>query len=59
MVLTLPYSSFPLAQYMGLEVGEAFGGIARFSVADGCFESEEILDEVHALDKTPSFGEVT
>ena len=30
-------------------MGKHFGRFARFSVADACFESEDILDEVHDL----------
>ena len=52
VVLTLPDSSFPLAQCTGLEVGEPFRFDARFDVSDPCFKSEDILDEVYNLDKT-------
>jgi len=37
-------------------VGEPFGLVARFDVADACFKSEDTLDEVHDLDKTPLEG---
>jgi len=37
-------------------VGEPFRGVARFSVVHTCFELEDILDEVHNLDKTPLEG---
>jgi len=37
---------------MGLKMGEHFGLVARFDVTDACFKSEDILDEVHDLDKT-------
>lgn len=30
-------------------MGEPFGGIARFSVVDACFESKDIFDEVYDL----------
>ena len=56
IVVTLPDSSFPLAQSTGLEVGEPFGFDARFSVTDACLESEDTLDEVYNLDKTPLEG---
>jgi len=54
--LTLPDSSFPLAQCTGLEVGEPFGFIAKFGVANVCFKSEDILDKVHDLEKTTLEG---
>jgi len=49
VVLTSHDSSFPLAQWMGLEVGEPFGVVAEFSVVDACFESEDTLDAVDDL----------
>jgi len=55
-VLTLHDSSFPLAQCMGLETGEPFGGVARFSVADVCFKLKDIFDEVHDLAEAPLKG---
>ena len=36
----------------GLEVGEPFRFITKFGVANVCFKSKDILDEVHDLDKT-------
>jgi len=39
-------------------VGEPVRGAARFSVANVCFKSEDILDEVHDLDKTLWRGHV-
>ena len=33
-------------------MGEPFGFDARFDVSDACFKFENILDEVHDLDKT-------
>jgi len=56
VVLTLHDSSFPLAQCMGLEEGDSFGGDARSSVVDACFESDDIFDEVHDLAETPLEG---
>jgi len=53
VVLTLPDSSFPLPQCMRLEMGEPFGVVASFSVVGACFESEDTLDKVHDLAKTP------
>jgi len=53
LVLALHDSSFPLAHCMGFEAGGAFGFFARFDVANACFELEDILDDVHDLDKTP------
>jgi len=50
--LILHDSSFPLAQCTRLDAGEPFGVVARFDVVDACFKSEDILDEVHDLDKT-------
>jgi len=41
---------------MGLEAGELFEVVARFDVADACFKSKDILDEVHDLVKTPLKG---
>jgi len=32
---------------------DPFGGADRFSVYDVCFKSEDILDKVHDLDKSP------
>jgi len=37
-------------------VGEPFGFVARFDVADACFKSEGILDKVHDLVETPLEG---
>jgi len=54
--LILPHSSFPLAQCMGLEVEEPFGGVARFSIVDACFRSENTLEELHYLIETPLDG---
>jgi len=53
VVLILPDSVFPLAQYTGLEVSEPFGFDERIDVYDACFKLEDILDEVHDLDSTP------
>jgi len=47
-VLTVPDSSFPLAQCTGLEVGEPFW----FDVSDACYESKDTFDKVHNLDYT-------
>jgi len=52
----LPDSSFPLAQCTGLEVGEPFGEVAGFCVTHASFKPEDILAEVHDLDKTPLEG---
>ena len=41
---------------MGLEAGQPFGVVGRFDVADACFKSEDILDEVRNLDETPLEG---
>jgi len=56
VVLTLPDSSFPLADYMGLEVGEPFGLVTKFSAMNACFELEDTLNQVHNLIKTPFEG---
>ena len=56
VVVTLPDLSFPLAQCTGLEIGEHFGVVARPSVLDACFESEDILDELHDLVETSLMG---
>jgi len=56
VVLSLPDSSFPLAQYMGLEVGEPFGFDSRIDVSNACFESGDTFDEAHDLTKTPLEG---
>jgi len=56
IILTLPNSSFPLPQCTRLEIGKPFGVVSRFSIVDTCFESEDILDEVHALAATPLEG---
>ena len=37
-------------------MGKSFGIVARSIVLDACFELEDILDEVHDLDKTPLEG---
>ena len=37
-------------------MGEPFGVVARFSVVDACFESEDTLDVVHNLVNTPLEG---
>ena len=58
VVLTLHDSSFPLAKCTGLEVGEPFGVVARFSFTNACFQSGDAFDEVHDLDEAP-FGRVT
>jgi len=52
-VLTLHDSSHPLAQCTELKVGEPFAIIAKPSVVDVCFESEDIFDEVHDLVEAP------
>jgi len=52
VVLSLHNSSFTFTQCTGLEAGEPFGFDARFDVSYACFKSEDILDEVHDLDKT-------
>jgi len=36
--------------------GFAFGDSARFSISYACFESENTLDEMYDLDKTPLEG---
>jgi len=41
---------------MGLEVDEPFGFDAGFDVSNACFKTEDILDVVHDLDKTPLEG---
>ena len=41
---------------MGLEVGKPFEKIAGFSVTDACVKPEDILGELHDLDKTPLEG---
>ena len=51
VVVTLHDSSFPLAQYTGLKVGEPFGVVARF--IDSCFNSKDTLDKVYDLVETP------
>jgi len=56
VVLNLHDSSFSLAQCTGLKTGEPFRFITRFDVVDTCFESEDILDEVHDLVQTPLEG---
>jgi len=56
IVPTLNGLSFPLASCMGLGEGDPFGFDARPDVADACFNWEDILDEVHDLDKTPLEG---
>jgi len=48
--------SFRLAQCIGLKAGEPCGFVARFDVVDSCFESEETLDVVHDLSRTPLEG---
>jgi len=52
-VVTLPNSSFLLAQCTGLEASEPFGFDARFGVTDACVESEDTLEEVYNLIETP------
>jgi len=37
---------------MRLEVGRPFGGIARFSVVDACFKSEDVFDKVQDVLET-------
>jgi len=44
VVQTLPDSSFHLVKCMGLAAGESFGVVARFSVVNVCFESEDTFD---------------
>jgi len=58
LMLSCPYMihHFLLVQCTGLEVGQPFGAIARFSVVDACFESEDTLDKVYDLHKTPLEG---
>jgi len=56
VVLSLPNSSFPLAQCTGLDMGEPFEFDARLDVSDACFKSEDILDKVHDLNKTALEG---
>jgi len=56
VVLTLPNSSFPLAQWTGLEVRELYGIVARFSVGDAYFELEDTFYEVHDLVEMPLEG---
>jgi len=56
VVLTLPDSSFPLAQRTGLEEGDLIGFDARFDFIDACFESEDIFHKVHDLGETPLEG---
>ena len=56
IVLTLPDSSFPLAQCIGLEAGEAFGFIARFNVTNVCFKLEDTFHKVLDLVETPLEG---
>jgi len=56
VVLILHDSFFSLAQCMGFEACKPFGFESRFDVADACFKSEDILDEVHDLDNTPLEG---
>ena len=41
---------------MGLEMGEAFGFIAMFDVANACFKLEETLEEVYDLVETSLDG---
>jgi len=41
---------------MGLEAGEPFGVVARSSVIDTSFESEDTFDKVHDLVETPLEG---
>ena len=40
----------------GARVCEPFGFVARFSVVDVCFESEDTLDVLHNLVNTPLEG---
>jgi len=54
VVLTLPNSSFPLAQCTELEVGEPFPVVA--SVVDVYVELEDTLDEVYDLVEAPLEG---
>jgi len=41
---------------MELKAGGPFGLVARFIVVNACFESEDTLEEVHDLAKTPLKG---
>ena len=41
---------------MGLEVGDPFGVVARSSVADAYFDSEDTFDKVYDLVETPLEG---
>ena len=54
--MTFHDSSFSLAQCIRLKVGEPLGFVAGFDVADACFKSEDILDEVHDLVEMPLVG---
>ena len=56
VLLTLLYSFIPLAQCVGLEMGEPFGIVAGSSVIDACFGSEDTLDEMHDLVEIPLEG---
>jgi len=56
VILILPGSSLPLAQWTGLEVGEPFGVIAGLKVIDVCFDSKDTVDEVYDLVKIPLEG---
>ena len=38
VVMSLPDSSFPLAQCTGLVAGEPFEEVVKFSVIDACFK---------------------
>ena len=37
-------------------MGESFGVVARFSIANACFVSGDTFDEVHDLVEMPSEG---
>ena len=56
VVLTLPDSSFPLAQCTGFEVDEPFQYVTRLSRASACLDSKGTFDRVHDLARTPSEG---
>ena len=47
-----PDLSFPLAQCLGLEVGDPFG-FTKFDVGVACCELEDVFDVVHNLVETP------
>jgi len=54
--MALHDSLFPLAQCMALRWVSLLGVVAKFSVTDACFGSEDTFDEVHDQVETPLEG---